>query len=270
MRLPLLQRALLAIGMSLLTLSLGASPAQAVSIGPDSYGYTATDEVTYSFVDISPSGTRELIDSDDLTSSASLGFSFNFYGTDYTGLSFSNNGLLSFGGANSDFSNIDLTSTSPSGNFPSIAPLWDDWQTFQISSATDGVFYQTLGSPGSRQFIVQWNQVRGYFNSPSDVTFETILFEGSNDILFQYADVNSGDGRSSGAQSTVGIRDTNGNSNGRVLQWSYDSGVISDQYAIRFTTSAEPPPPVVPEPASLALMTLGFASLGLVRKRFRI
>ena len=240
--------------------------AQATDIGPDAFGYSATDEAAFSWIDISPTGTPALSGVDDSpAASANLGFTFNFYGADYTSVDWSANGLLTFGGPNTQFTNVDLTTASPFANAPTIAALWDDWEF--ISDGSDQTYYQTLGSPGSQMFVVQWNDANGFFESPSPVTFEAILFEGSNDILLQYADVDSGDSRSFGGESTVGIRDIDGESNGRVLQWSFDNNVIPNQYAIRFSTG-EPvtPSPVIPEPASLSLMTLGLLGLGVAKR----
>ncbi|HEY9650823.1 MAG TPA: hypothetical protein V6C95_09175, partial [Coleofasciculaceae cyanobacterium] len=65
--------------------------------------YTAK-EVPFTFQDISGIGTRVLAGSDDGTTSASLGFNFNFYGTNYNSVSWSPNGLMTFGGSNSQYS----------------------------------------------------------------------------------------------------------------------------------------------------------------------
>jgi len=246
--------------------ALTAAPAHAATIGPDAFGYTATDEVDFSFVDISGTGTSLLGGFDDVTTGlVGMGFNFDFYGTTYSSVSWSPNGLMTFTDDNGQFGNVDLTTTAPDGDNPSIAPLWDDWQFFQ--SGTDSTYYQTLGAPGSQQFVVQWEEARGFSSSPSGVTFQSILYEGSNDILFQYLDVDSGDFRAAGADATVGIRDTNGHNNGEALQWSNDSAVIRGNYAIRFSPNQEPPAPVIPEPGTLGLMGMGLVGLGLRRKR---
>jgi len=248
--------------------SLGIGQAQAVTIGPDAFGYRATDEIPFTFQDISGIGSRVLAGTDDATTSASLGFNFNFYGTNYNRVSWSPNGLMTFGGTNSQFTNVNLTTTAPSGNLPSIAVLWDDWQFF--SPGTDAsYYYTTMGAPGSRSFITQWNLAEGFSDSPSSVTFQSVLFEGTNDILFSYLDVNSGDFRSFGGSSTVGIRDRNGQLNGENLQWSFNSPVIRNRESICFSTSGCRSV-AVPEPAStLGLLAFGTFGAGSLLKRKR-
>src|SRR5207244_1906458 len=54
---------------------------------------------------------------------------------------------------------------------------------------TDGVYYQTTGTVGTRQFIVQWNKLEAVNGDGTNkVIFEARLFEGSNRILFSYFD----------------------------------------------------------------------------------
>jgi len=248
--------------------TLGIGQAEARTIGPDAFGYRATDEIPFTFQDISGIGTRVLAGVDDSSTSASLGFNFNFYGTNYNGVSWTPNGLMTFGGTNTQFGNVNLTTTAPSGNRPSIAVLWDDWQFF--SPGTDAsYYYTTMGAPGSRSFITQWNLAEGFADSPSSVTFQSVLFEGTNDILFSYLDVNSGDVRSFGGSSTVGIRDTNGQLNGENLQWSFNSPIIRNRESICFSTTGCRSV-AVPEPAStLGLLAFGAFGAGSLLKRKR-
>lgn len=232
---------------------LNPGQAKAATIGSDSFGYKATDDIHFTFEDISTTGTSVLAGTDDTLSSANIGFDFHFYGINYNNVSFTANGLLTFAGTNVLFTNKNLTTTAPLGNHPSIAVLWDDWKF--SSSGNSAVYYQTLGQTGNRRFITQWNAALGYPTSPSPVTFQSVLFEGSNDILLSYLDVDAGNNKSFGGNATVGIRDIDGQLNGRNLQWSFDSPVIKDSQSIRFSYYS----PVikdsqssrVPEPASL-------------------
>ena len=214
----------------------------AAATGPDAFGYSAATTGAFTFTNIT-SGSRVLVLSDDNTVTVNLGFTFNFYGSNYSSVSFSPNGLMTFGGASSDFNNVNLSTTvAPSNNLPCIAVLWDDWYTIQTGA--DAVYYRTIGSPGARQFIVQWNRLVAINGSGVDpVTFEARLFESSNSILFSYLDTVVSDDPSyaNGAFATVGIRDRDGQLNGRNLLWSHNQAVINNGLNILFTRPNQPP-----------------------------
>ena len=222
--------------LSLILLAILASvSAWSSDIGPDTYGYKATDDTPYSFVDISGTGAAALGGADDDRISINIGFPFAFYGKVYSEVCISSNGLLSFGGCNlMDFANQDLTGTATAGDLPTVAPLWFDL-TFAVSGA-GSVRYQTLGQPGSRRFIVQW-QNAFVLNGSKGLSFQTILQEADSGILFQYLDIDAGAGSkaSFGGIATVGLRDTGGQATGRVLQWSYKSPVLKNGQAILFS-----------------------------------
>ena len=218
--------------------------ALARTIGPDAFGYTGTDAVPFAFEDIASTGTLTLAGTDDGVFTAPLGFSFSFYGTSWTSVSWSTNGLISFNGTNAQFSNGNLAVTRVIGDRPSIAVLWDDWQF--LAGVSEGCYYETRGAAGSRRFILQWSGAMGFEPTSQTVTYQAILYEGSNAIVMQYLDVDSGDLGSLGALATVGIRDTNGQVNGRNLVWSFNSGVLSNGLALRFQTAqSDVDPPVV-------------------------
>lgn len=215
----------------------------ATNKGPDTGNYTATDNTVYSFIDPAGGGSSPsiLAGTDDGGALLTLPFSFQFYGQSYTMLCVSSNGIAYFVSGNStfcgssaqtvDFANTDLSSTAVPGDLPAVAPLWTDL-TFAPNGA-GAVYYQTAGTAPNRQFIVEWYNAFPA-GTVSPVTFEAILNEGSNNVLYQYKTVNLGSGNaaSNGGKATVGIRNTGGNTNGQNLEWSYDSAVLSNSYAI--------------------------------------
>jgi hypothetical protein len=217
-------------------LCLAAAPI-ALQADTDTFGYTSSSAVAFSYVDVASTGTSVLANSDDATSTISLPFSFRFYGIGYTSLCISTNGLLSFGSCvANDFTNLDLTVQSPAGNQPLIAPFWSDL-TFSVPGAGSAV-YQTLGTSPTRQFVIQWNNAT-VLNISGNLNFQAILYEGSNNILFQYQAVQSSSAAvSNGAGATVGIRNTDGQNNGNRLQWSYDVAALANNTAILFTAPA--------------------------------
>jgi len=221
-----------------------SATAMATTIGP-AFGYTATDVTTFSFLDVSSGGASVLTNTDDGTAALALPFPFEFYGTTYPMLCVSSNGAAYFVstlaqcGTIDDDINADLSSAAPPGDRPGVFPFWSDLN-FNLPGA-GGVNYQAQGTVGSRKFIIQW--ANGYPQSaaagisPNPVTFQVVLFEGSNQILFQYQTVGLGAGNpaSNGGQAAIGIRDVGGHSNGRRIAWSSNSSVVADSTAILFT-----------------------------------
>jgi Ca2+-binding RTX toxin-like protein len=181
------------------------------------------NSLPFSFIDISATGTEitSLTGFDDNFDGVSLPFTFSFFGMDYTSLFVSTNGLITFGAGTDEYSNDTLDSNPAEA---AIAVFWDDLfitNTF----GTARVLTQTLGPIGSRQFVVQWDQVSFCCSGSSDtLTFQAILSEGSNDIRFNYLDLVSGsDSRNEGAEATAGIKIANP-TNGAFVELINDSG----------------------------------------------
>jgi hypothetical protein len=219
-------------------LLLAAALPATASSGPDNYGYTAA-AIPFAFEDLGVNSVPSipiLDKTDDAAVTVPIGFPFTFYGGTYTTVSVSTNGILTFGGADTSYRPVDISTTATPQNLKTICVLWHDW-TFQYFGS-DQAYYLTSGTPGSRHLTVQWNFAQSASStSVGTVTFQVKLFESSNNIEFHYDDavVDGDNSESSGRGSTVGIRDINGQTNGRNLEWSYNAPAINDSSAIRFT-----------------------------------
>src|SRR5262245_42245017 len=88
-----------------LGLTFGQSSARA-AVGPDAFGYSASTTGAFAFTNIT-TGSRVLVLSDDNVVTVNLGFTFNFYGSNYSSVAFSPNGLMTFGGTSPDFNNVN-------------------------------------------------------------------------------------------------------------------------------------------------------------------
>jgi hypothetical protein len=187
--------------------------------------YTYDDAALYNFIDISATGTALNL-SDDGEANVTMPFAFTFYGVASNLLRVGNNGGILFNATLGDVpaSNLPL----PYNGGLAILPFWDD-----LDDETGNVYYETVGEAPSRMFIVQWHE-RPHFPGPGagHVTLQVILFETSHEILFQYADLDFGDPLFNyGASATVGL-----NKNGdEATQYSYNSAVLTDTMAIRWT-----------------------------------
>jgi Zn-dependent metalloprotease len=171
--------------------------------GENAFGYN--DEITSgTFENISATGTTLIgggVDdsSVELTDAALGDFNFKFFGTDYNNLFVSSNGLITFGSANTAFSN-DMANLSEAG----IAVFWDDLHT-----DTGTVKYQVKGSGINQRLIVQWNQV-DFFGSlgANDLTFQAILYEIDGSVQLNFQDLDAGVvGRDGGESATIGLKD---------------------------------------------------------------
>lgn len=221
-------------------------------VGPDSFGYRISNEIPSSFIDISSTG-QLLLTGDDNSTGVNLGFGFDFYGVNYTSAFVSTNGLVTFSSGYSNYSNESMSAFTQ----PVVAVYWDDLITNQAGS---GVYVQTIGNPGDRQFIVQWHNMDHYSSSPSTVTIQAAFRESTQNILMRYRDTVFGYGADNGAQATIGIS----NGSGVYLQWSFDQVSVfsGDTLAAGRNLNNES----VPEPSMLLIGSI-FGVGGLIGKR---
>jgi len=217
--------------------------------GPDPFGYTyqdsrSADGPVYEWIDATDGTALNLGDDEEVN--VTLPFPFTFYGTSSTAIRVGNNGGLLFNATSGDLgvTNGDLGTTT-SNNL--IVPFWDD-----IDSDTGNVYYTTVGTAPNRMFVIEWYN-RPHYSNVGNATFELILYEGTNNIKFQYQDVVFGDTNYDyGASATVGIRGSGSN----YLQYSYNQPVLSNGLAICFRYPGSPPcdpvdlPWVAEEPVS--------------------
>src|SRR5581483_9081310 len=85
-----------------------------------------------------------------------------------------------------------------------IAPFWDDLMFYLGPSVT----VRTFGTAPNRQLVVEWAHASIKDDSGkdqfADLTFEAILYEGSNDIQFVYGGLSGP--LSDGSSATVGMQ----------------------------------------------------------------
>lgn len=150
--------------------------------GPDTFGYLGSS-LPLNLRDISVSGADiGLDDADDEVATVAIGFTFSFYGVDYTSVEVSSNGFITFSptGSAQCCSGETIPTAGDPDNF--IAAWWED-----LDAGEGGIIRaQTLGTPGSREFVVGFYDVRDN-DDPANVTntFEIILHEGTNDVEVQ-------------------------------------------------------------------------------------
>jgi uncharacterized repeat protein (TIGR01451 family) len=253
------------------TFSLGTDDVRADTSGPNASGYEWIDSnapnptVPFEWIDATDGSLLTVItDDDDDWETVTLPFTFNFFGVDYTEADVSSNGFLSFT-VNSDcndnynwddvltpgvdtghpipFTDVDCDGDSGWGGNPLIAGWFDDLDPGECGD----VYEKTVGTAPDRQYVVEYSDVChndcDLCEAGEGVTFEIILFEGSNDIKVQYMDtVFTNDVEASsdlieennGGTATTGIGKDD--TVGLGYHWGGDDETLSDNLAVLYTT----------------------------------
>ena len=226
--------------------------------------YALDDTAPFAWTDISGTGTLlvDISDDDDeYQSDVPIGFTFNFAGTDYTALEPTSNGVISLDQEEEDEYDNNEDGPLPTSDWEGAAlfPWWDDLYTDDDYGGGD-VFAETLGTAPNRIFIIQYDAVTHYDSEDADyvITFQAVLCETTNNIVFQYLDTVFGDSsypqNDNGGDATIGIQE----SDSSALQYSFKSASLSDNMAIVFYPTsgsptnclAGPPPTPVAPPAA--------------------
>lgn len=192
---------------------------------PDAYGYAFADSLdtggpAYSFESLSAPIAVSLGD-DQVSGVINPGFSFNFYGTTYTGVYISSNGFLTFdpfayngccsGGA------LPLNDSSNAV----VAGWWED--LYPPGGGT--IRYQVLGSAPNRRLVVEFANIPHY-SSGNPVSMQFKLFETTNNIEVHYAAAPSDSGMHS-----AGIENASGSVG---LQYQFTDAALTTPRAVRY------------------------------------
>jgi hypothetical protein len=174
--------------------------------------------------------TNTGITNDDQVISIPIGFTFNYYGGNYTSVTVSSNGNLQFTTSDSEYANTCPMPDPLLGR--AIFPFWDDL----YPPAGGGIYYSTVGTAPNRVLVVEWRDIQHFPGSPSGVWFEVQLLEANGDVYFLYRDTDFGDPASDdGASASVGLQDTS-----TALQYSCDQPRLMDGLGIRWYRQQPP------------------------------
>ncbi|MCD6160815.1 MAG: hypothetical protein J7K40_00185 [candidate division Zixibacteria bacterium] len=172
--------------------------------GPDTYGNFWKDNTvvggpTFSYIDITGTGTPVGNGDDTGYGPFPINFSFPFYGVSYTNVNFNTNGLITLTATTGTrFNYCPIPGAGDADYF--IAPFWDDLN--MLTSDGANIYYQYFDDDVD-YLVLQWHNFIIYGESGDPMDMEVILFE-DGEILFQYNYINDlDDGH--GEAATVGI-----------------------------------------------------------------
>jgi hypothetical protein len=210
--------------------------------GPDPFGYTFADSTeagcAFDYQDIGSTGTSLTFTAsstfdalDDGGSVVTLGGpGIDFYGQLLSQVTVSTNGYLSssINDGGGDWSNdCPIPSTPEIGTGGRIAVLHDDL----IISEAVHQYFETCPRAGEADGtggcnIFQWNGVGSFNDGTLDTEFQALLYDGSNQLVYQYLPGNMG----AGASQSVGIQNNTASSG---LSYSCDqSGSVLENTAV--------------------------------------
>jgi len=245
------------------------NPTEKLEIGGDSLISTTSYPMTvlggWPLEDMSAKTVQLIGPSTDNDSSNTMpiGFMFRFDNANFTAFGVSGNGPLSLGRA--PFGPLSFNQITQETDFPKIMPYWDD-----LCVGPNGkVHYKTIGSPGSRKLIVEWQNMEiaraGPCSGQGAGIFQLWLFEKTGVIQFVYGDGMTGatplDSYSIGLQSGPGTNFASVTAATNSV--SYTVANDAQSTAIPTGTSYLFAPPMPPAPSSGSVTSITQTSLQL-------
>jgi len=175
---------------------------------------------------------------DDSSALITPPFPIRFGGGSFSSLYVGSNGNVNFSGPFTAYSNESLPTTTI-GTL--VAPFWDD--LFAVSGTAQNVFWDVTGTAPNRELVIEWRDIRNFScnaDGTATVKFQVVFFEGSSDILFNYADALFGGACTSadqGASATVGVQVGSNSAN----QYSFNTASVADGTALLWTLPSTNP-----------------------------
>ena len=157
-------------------------------------GYALDQTGTFAPIDISGTGTTVGLGDDSVSGALPIGFTFGFFGIDYTDFFISSNGFITFNsnGGSGCCSGQNIPNTNNPNNL--IAFAWEDLDPGNGGQpAVNAVRFETIGTAPNRTLIVEFFNV-DHWPSGNNITSQVHLYEGSDKVEIHTTTLNSGSG----------------------------------------------------------------------------
>jgi hypothetical protein len=129
----------------------GGSSTLTITNLPPTGGY---DVSTPSYVPEAHAGTNVALGDDANSAALPIGFTFNFFGTNYTTFFIGSNGFITFGAGSTSLTPQTLPNTGAPNNIIALA-----WRDLDPGSNGNLIRYQTLGTAPNRRLVVSFQNV---------------------------------------------------------------------------------------------------------------
>lgn len=167
--------------------------------------WTYVVDQTGTFAPASITGTQVSLGDDQVSGALPIGFSFNFYGINYTEFYISSNGFITFsaGQPSGCCSGQNIPNAATPNNL--IALAWEDLDPGNGGQPAENVVrYETIGTAPNRILVVEYFNV-DHFSNGNNVTTQAMLYETSNVI-----EIHTTTMPTNGDIHTMGVENING------------------------------------------------------------
>ena len=177
----------------------------AVASGSSNKSYQVSN---ISYAPVSGTGTVLTLNDDQMSSSKPIGFTFNFYGQNYTNFYICSNGFITF--SPSMPANVVYGESIPSSAAPNnlIALAWND---LNPSVGGSSVSYFTTGTAPNRKLVVKYSTTH-YLSGTLPFVVQAILYEGTNLIEIHTTTISDVSAFDIDATTTQGVENATGSS----------------------------------------------------------
>jgi len=203
--------------------------------GPDAYGYIWVDSdepggPSFDWIDIQATGTEVTdLGDDSFSGPYSLGFTFEYYGIEYTEFYIASNGFIGFGPTDGYLSRTNTV--FPSAGVPNnmLAWCWDDLNPVDGTNPGAHVYYHSDGN----RVVIQFVDYPEYSAGAGDVINAEVIISANGHVKYQYLSIAAG---FDVLNCTVGIENETGIDG---LTTVFGGAYLKDSLAVEYMAPAQ-------------------------------